>query len=452
MARIKITKGHNIRIAGKPAANIIQGDTPGTVAYQPVEFRYIKPKLMVQEGDVVKLGTPLFFDKRNPEVKWASPGGGTVKAIHFGPRRVIEKIIIELDKHEESEQYNSYSHQEIAALTKEAVRTQILDSGLWPMIRQRPFNKIADPNSEPSSIFISCINSAPLSVDLDIALRNRRSSFQAGVNALSRLTEGKVNIVVSDDSLTDTFIDVENAETHYISGPHPAGNVGIQIHHIDPLKPNKVIWTLSAQQVVTLGRLFLKGVFNPSVVMAVSGTGVNEPTHVKTRVGTSIKSLLNGKLKDGSLRIISGNVLTGSISDMDGYVGYYQTTISVIPNSEEREFLRMLKPGSAKTRYSLTNTFLTPGQTEYEFNSQKNGEERAMIPINTWENVLPMDIYPNPLYRAILANDIEEMEQLGLLECDDEDFALCSFACPSKIDVGTVIRKGLDILEAESES
>jgi len=449
MARIKITKGHNIQISGEPAKEIVNSGHSVLVAYQPEEFRYTKPKLLVDEGDAVKIGTPLFFNKSMPDVKWGSIGSGKVSAIHYGQRRVVEKIIIELDKNEEVLEFPYFDHQEISNLSDVQVKEQLLNSGMWPLIRQRPFNIVAYPNNLPDSIFISCSNSAPLAVDLDVALRNRQSSFQAGITALSKLTNGKVNVVVDENSTSDTFKNLKHAEMHFISGPHPSGNVGIQIHKIDPLKPGKVVWTINAQHVVSIGRLFLKGVFDPSIIIAIGGPGVKKPIHLKSRMGASIKSLISDKLNDVSQRIVSGDVLTGTTVDTNDFIHYYNSAIVSIPHSDKRTFLGMLHPGTAKSHYSLTNTYFSLGASSFPFSTQLNGEERSMLPINTWENVLPMDILPNQLYRSILANDVEEMEQLGLIECDEEDFALCSFSCPSKIDVGSVIRKGLDILKAE---
>lgn len=450
MARISIKKGHDIRIVGKPIPEIQPSKSVRTVALHPNEFRYVKPRLLVKTGDQVKIGTPLFFDKKAPTVKWSSPGSGKIAAIHFGHRRVLEKIVIELDKNEEHESFKKFDHKEITKLSRDEVAGQILQAGLWPLIRQRPFNKIANPGAIPAAIFISCYNSAPLAVDLDLALRNRKPIFQAGVSALAKLTHGPVNIIVNDQAVSDTFNNIEHAVTHSISGPHPAGNVGIQIHHIDPLKPKKVIWTVEAQFVVTLGNLFLKGQFDPQIVVTVGGPSAVNPVHLESRIGSDLQSITEGHIVAKPARIISGDVLTGIEKDAQDHLGFYHTSVAIVPHADEREFMGMLKLGSYATRYSLTNTFMSLKKTNFRFSTRKNGEERAMIPINTWENVLPMDIYPNALYRAILAGDIEEMEQLGLIECDEEDFALCSFADPSKIDVGAVIRKGLDMLEKET--
>ncbi len=244
-------------------------------------------------------------------------------------------------------------------------------------------------------------------------------------------------------------IELQHAEIQTISGPHPAGNVGIQIHHSKPIKPGEIIWSVNAQHVITLGKLFLNGSYSPDILVSIAGPGAINPQTVSAKIGASIGSLIVNQDISEPTRLISGNVLTGQTVEVDNFLGFYDSSVSIVLDSVERPFMGMLAVGNSKSKYSLTNTFLTFGEKLFNFNTAQNGELRAMVPINAWENVLPMDVYPNALYRAILAQDIEEMEQLGMLECDDEDFALCSFACPSKIDVGSVIRDGLNLLEAE---
>ena len=446
MSHIKINKGPHLRITGIPSEEIRNAKIPTSLSIQPKEFKSIKPKLMVKEGDSVSIGSPLFFDKNNPNIKWASPGCGEVKEIKFGPRRVIENIIIELAKEEEAVIQESFEASAIKSLGREKVLQCILDGHLFPMIRQRPFNKIANPDQAPDAIFISAVNTAPLSVNLEIAMKDRLSSFQAGIDALSQLTEGKMFLTTKKYSI---FSDMQHCEINTISELHPAGNVGIQIHHISPLKPKKIIWTVDVNHVAILGDLFLTGSYQPAMIASVAGPGVLNPSHVKTRIGASISSLLDNQLADGNSRIISGDVLTGSHSSLNEFLGYYDSSISVLSESDEREFLGWLKPGSGKTRYSLTRAFFGQGKQAFPFSTILNGGKRALVPVDAWENVLPMDIMPIALFRSILACDIEEMEQLGMIECDPEDFALCAFACPSKIELSAVIQQGLDILEAE---
>ena len=447
MAHINIRKGHNIRISGSPENEYFSRPKSKTVSIQPNNFRYVKPKLLVKVGDKVDIGSPIFFDKVQPDIKWASPGGGEIKEIILGDRRSVKNIIIQLNEEEKSVQHTPVKYQEISSLGKAKVTDQIMEANLWPMIRQRPFNKIADPNDTPMAIFVSGFNSAPLTVNLDFALRYKQSVFQAGLNVLNQLSNGNVHLTFEVDTNCETLTAARNVNLHTVNGPHPSGNVGIQIHHINPWKPNEVIWVINAQHVLTIGDLFLKGIYDPSIVATVAGPGVKNPAHIQTRTGASIETFLLDNLNSDDNRIISGDVLTGQETNLNGFLGYYDTTISVVPNSNEREFLGLLKPGNEQSRYSVTNAFISQNKSNFNFTTQQSGSLRPMVPINAWENMLPMDIYPNALYRSILAEDFEEMEGLGLLECDEEDFALCSFVCPSKIDVGSVIRHGLNLMK-----
>ena len=447
MAHINIRKGHNIRISGSPENEYFSRPKSKTVSIQPNNFRYVKPKLLVKVGDKVDIGSPIFFDKVQSDIKWASPGSGEIKEIILGDRRSVENIIIELNEEEKSVLHTPVKYQEISSLGKAKVTDQIMEANLWPMIRQRPFNKIADPNDTPMAIFVSGFNSAPLTVNLDFALRYKQSVFQAGLNILNQLSNGNVHLTFEVDTNCETLTAARNVNLHTVNGPHPSGNVGIQIHHINPWKPNEVIWVINAQHVLTIGDLFLKGIYDPSIVATVAGPGVKNPAHIQTRTGASIETFLLDNLNSDDNRIISGDVLTGQETNLNGFLGYYDTTISVVPNSNEREFLGLLKPGNEQSRYSVTNAFISQNKSNFNFTTQQSGSLRPMVPINAWENMLPMDIYPNALYRSILAEDFEEMEGLGLLECDEEDFALCSFVCPSKIDVGSVIRHGLNLMK-----
>lgn len=449
MARITIRKGHDIGIRGVPKKEVVVGKTPTVVGVYPVEFRGVKPKLSVQVGDAVQIGSPLFYSKQDPRIRWPSPGAGRILEIRRGPRRVLEKITIQLDREEESVEHSPFERQEILALGREQLIQRILEGNLWPLLRQRPFNKVANPADTPRDVIISGVNTAPLTVDLDLALEGQQANFQAGIDALRRLTDGKVYLTISEGSTNKTLTRAEGVERNTISGPHPAGNVGIQIHHLAPIRPGEVVWTILAQHVVTLGKFLLTGRYDPTLIITLGGPSVKNPLHIKTRTGVAVSTMLEGNLKEGEARIISGDVLTGHTVSRKGLLRFYDSTISVIPVKHEREFLGMLRLGTKKTRYSLTNAFLAGSNHSFPFSTMQNGVERAIVPLNAWERVLPMDILPNFLVRAILAKDIVEMEQLGILECDEEDFALCSFACPSKIDVAGIIRRGLDLMELE---
>ena len=443
MKSIVLKKGHDIKISGLPVESNMISVNPKNICIMPSDFRGVKPKLIVKQGDKVKIGSPLFFDKTKPTVSWASPGSGIVKDIIFGPRRVIDKIQIEVDG-AEAIIHKKYNIDEISSLNRNKVLDCILKANLFPLIRQRPFNKVADPNDIPRDIFISLLNTAPLSINLNSIIEKNKNVLQAAVTVLSKITNG--NVYISSDK----SIEFENAICHVFNGPHPTGNVGIQIHHIKPLKPNEIIWTVDAQNLIILGQLFLEGRYDPKIEISIGGPASTNPQICSTIVGCNISEILVNQNLSDHVRIISGDVLTGKKVSMSDYIGYYDFTISLLSDLVDRPFMGMLALGSSKSKYSLTNTFFGFGNKLFDFNTGQKGELRPMVPLNAWEKVLPMDIYPNHLYRSILAEDIEEMEQLGIWECDDEDFALCSFACPSKIDVGEVIRHGLDLIEADS--
>ena len=442
MKKIIIKKGHDLKIKGSPENQISSSITVDKIALSPNSFRSIKPKLIVNEGDTVNVGSPLFYDKLKPDVKWASPACGTVTLIEYGQRRVIKKIEIAIEE-DKVDSFDVLSDSQFNSANREAILEYILNANLFPLIRQRPFNKVANPTDLPRDIFISGYNTAPLSVDIPTIIEDNRESFQVGLNALNKLTDGKVYLT------SKNHMEFDNVVNQMISGPHPAGNVGIQIHHIKPLKPGQIIWTVNAQHVLTIGRLFQKGFYDPRIKVSIGGSGATNPQVVDTIFGANVKSLLKNQDLEESHRIVSGDILTGVKVKTDDYLGFYDTSLSLINDNVKRPFLGMLSIGSSSTKYSLTNSFFSSRSGNFDFTTSQNGELRAMVPISSWEKVLPMDILPNPLYRAILAQDIEEMEQLGIWECDDEDFALCSFACPSKINVGSVIREGLSLLERE---
>ena len=446
MPHININKGHDIQLSGVPNNNIANIKQSKTLAILPMDFLGVKPKLLVEEGDEVKTGSPLFFNKLRPVVKWASPGTGKIKKIEYGPRRVIKKIELLLSDKQEYVEHKKYKNSDIIGLGRQQVITSILEANIFPIFRQRPFNTIPNPEIPPRDIFVSGVDTSPLGVNIELVVENENENFQAGVDVLNRLTNGKVYLTTKPGSALSS---IQNVELNTISGPHPAGNVGIQIHHIAHLKPSEIIWTINPQDVIALGKLFLKGLYDPTKVITLGGSNVNNPGHFRVVQGSKISSIIGDKLNKNNYRIVSGDVLTGRTSSLEDYLSYYDYTVSVISDDIKREFIGMLNPGSSSSRYSLTPVFLSFSKILFPFTTSQNGNHRAVVPMNSWERVLPMDILPNELYRSILAEDIEEMENLGLIECDDEDFALCSFACPSKTDVGGVIRKGLDMLQAE---
>ena len=313
---------------------------------------------------------------------------------------------------------------------------------MWPFITQRPFNKVANPSDSPKSIIVSLANTGPLAVDYNLTLASNKDSIISALVNLKKMTEGNLFVAVNPGEfsyLSDLdFIDIVQVE-----GPHPAGNVGVILNHISPISSKEIVWTVQGHHLPILGKLFSDGIFDPTMTINLSGPVVSNPSYFKSRIGASLESHCKGNLSTDKVRVISGDVLTGKQSMMNGYLGFYHSSISVIEESFDRSFIGWLHPGGA-SKYSVFNAYLGSNKSPYSFTTLQNGSHRAFVPIEAWEKVFPMDIYINALARSIEANDFEEMEQLGIYECDEEDVALCSFVCPSKTDVGAIIRKGLD--------
>ena len=441
MLKIKVKKGHNINIAGVASREILAPQKNNTVSLSPENFRYIKPKLLVKENDAVKLGDPIFFDKLSPEVKWPAIASGKISKIVYGERRSIKEIIFSVDTNIENEQSNS---EQKKIDNKDDVVNYLLEKNMWPFITQRPFNKVANPSDKPKCIIVSLANTAPLSVDYNFTLASNKDSIVNALSNLKKLTEGKVFVAVNPgefDYLSDLdFIDIVQVE-----GPHPSGNIGVILNHVNPINKKDVVWTVQGHHLPILGKLFSDGIFDPSITINLSGPAVSNPSYFKSRIGASLESYCKGNLSTDQVRIISGDVLTGKESTINGYLGFYNSSISIIEESFDRSFVGWLHPGGS-SKYSIFNAYLGSNKSPYNFTTLQNGSHRAFVPIEAWEKVFPMNIYINALLRSIEANDFEEMEQLGIYECDEEDVALCSFVCPSKTDVGGVIRKGLDTI------
>ncbi|MBC8257061.1 MAG: Na(+)-translocating NADH-quinone reductase subunit A [Candidatus Marinimicrobia bacterium] len=448
---IHLKKGHDLKLAGKPTKqlNNIQPDT--VVKLHPVEFPGLKPKLLVKEGDAVKKGSPIFFDKNHPKIMFTSPAGGRVENIVFGERRRIEIVEIAVDDNAGEMTFDSFTPDELSGLTGEKIISILCTSGLWPTIRRRPFSKIAEPDKSPKSIFISTMSTAPFAADVEIILENTtEEKIQAGIDVLQSLTNGAVNLVSPKNDSNSKLTDLFNVQHHTYSGPHPSGNVGVHVSHIDPIKnKDDSIWYISLQDVISIGTLFLTGKVDYRKIIMVAGSAVSEKQHYSINRGTLISQILNNNNLDTGARIISGDVLTGSISNMDNAIGFYHEAITVIPNVPDRVFMGWISPGFSK--YSLSNTFLSKilPKREQVLTSSMNGSKRAILPIGAIEKVMPLNILPTMLVKSIIANDIENMEQLGIYECDAEDFALCSFSDASKMDITGIIQNGLDFAEAE---
>lgn len=445
---IRIRKGLDIRLVGEAEKVLSPTDPAKVIAIKPTDFHGLVPKVLVKPGDQVKVGSPLFADKYNDRILFTSTVSGEVADVVRGAKRRVLEIRVLADK---EQQYVDLGAGNPSTMNRETVIQKLLASGVWPVIRQRPFDVVADPAHTPKQIFVSCFDSSPLAPDLDLVVRNEGEDLQAGFDALSKLTSGKVNIVVGSGTTAREFLDAKGVVRHSISGPHPAGNVGVQIHHINPINKGEVVWTCGVQDVLMIGRLFRTGKLDPSRVVAVTGSRAKHPKYFRTIIGVPVKDIL-GEV-DSNVRIISGNVLTGDRVSNSGSLGFYHTQLTLIPEGDAPKFFiteGWASPGLDKFSASHSYpTWLMPGK-RYDMDSSQNGEERSFVMSGQYEKVFPFDIYPVHLLKAILANDIELMEKLGLYELAPEDFALCEFVCTSKVNSQSIVREGLDVLKKET--
>jgi Na+-transporting NADH:ubiquinone oxidoreductase subunit A len=446
---IKIKKGLDIKLKGTAEKIISQAEPSSFYAVKPIDFPGITPRLAARADDKVKVGSVLFFDKLRPEIKFTSPVSGVVQAVNRGERRRILEVIVESDGKNESIDFKA---GDPAAMSPQVVKQKILDAGLWPAIRQRPYNVIARPDSEPKAIFISGFDSAPLAPDMDFIVKGQNNSFQKGIDVLKQLTKGEVHLSLNSAyPPSDVFTGAKGVNIHYFKGPHPAGVPGIQIHHIDPINKGDVAWYINPQEVIMIGRLFETGKYNTTKIIALTGSEVKKPFYYKVTGGTSIEALVRDNLKGSNLRYISGNALTGSRINKIGFLGYYDSQLTVIPEGDHYEMFGWVLPGLKK--FSLSHsypTWLMPGK-EYRIDTNIKGGVRPFVLTGDYEKVFPMDIYPMQLLKAIIVEDIEKMEALGIYEIGEDDFALCEFVCASKIEIQSIVRQGLDLMIKELE-
>lgn len=446
--KIKTKKGLNIPLKGKAEKIVCKEQKKNnTFAIKPTDFSSFTPKGLVKEGGKVKAGTAIFFDKYNPDIKVVSPVSGTLKAIERGERRKILSFVIEPDHKQE---YHNFEVGE--NLNKEQTIELLLNSGAWTFIRQRPFDIIANPKETPKAIFISGFDSSPLAPDYDFILAGQEKDFQAGINALKKLTDGAIYLTTNGEyPANKIFANTKGVELNSIKGPHPAGNVGVQMHHINPISKGEVAWHINPQDVLIIGRLFNKGIFDASRIIALTGSEIKEPMYHKTILGANIEPLINNNVSDKKLRYISGNVLTGTTINQNGHIGYYDHQITVIPEGDDYEFFGWASPGFNK--FSVSHTFfswLTP-KKEYTINANIHGGRRPFTFSEQYEKVLPMDILPVHLIKAIIVKDIDQMEQLGIYEVGKEDLALCEFVCTSKIEVQKILNEGFELMIKETK-
>jgi Na+-transporting NADH:ubiquinone oxidoreductase subunit A len=446
-AVIKLKRGLDIKLKGAARNSLGKEIKSVEFGIRPPEFPGIIPKLCVKPGEQVKAGSALFFDKVRPDIKFSSPVSGVVKAVNRGEKRKILEIVVERS----GDEYIDFGKSEIDVISREEIKNRMLQAGLWPLIRQRPYHIIADPGGVPKSIFISGFDTAPLAPDLDFIIGNSSMEhFQAGINIISKLTDGKIYLVLNGGTAVQNALkDVKGVEVKYVSGPHPAGNVGVQIHHIDPVNKGDTVWYLNIQDIITTGLFFTEGIYKHDRIIALTGSEVVDPQYYRIRSGASIRELVEGNVKEGNLRFISGNVLTGTRIDKDGFLGLYDSMVTVIPEGDYFEFFGWIMPGFNK--YSFSKTYMSSifRKKSYKLDTNLHGGYRAFVMTGQYEKVLPMDIYPMQLLKAIIAEDIDGMENLGIYEIAEEDFALCEFICPSKTEIQSIVRQGLDLMVKE---
>ncbi|MBR9828332.1 MAG: Na(+)-translocating NADH-quinone reductase subunit A [Oceanospirillales bacterium] len=445
---IKINKGLDLPIAGAPEQTIQDGPKVRTVALLGQDYVGMKPTMMVKEGDRVKLGQVIFTDKKTEGVQYTAPGAGTVRAINRGDRRVLQSVVIELDDQEESVEFASYSAAELGKLSREKIEENLLASGLWTAFRTRPFSRVPQVGTTPSSIFVTAIDTNPLAASPELIINAQPEAFTNGLKLLTQLSGGKVFLCQAEGVSIPT---TEGVSVEVFAGKHPAGNVGTHVHFLDPVSADKTVWSIGYQDVIAFGKLFIDGRLPTDRVVALAGPQVEQPLLVRTRMGVSTEELTAGRLKSGKNRVISGSVWNGhAASGPQGYLGRYANQLSVLLEGDSRDFLGWIVPGSNK--FSVLNMFasaLSPRKL-FNFTTTTNGSERAMIPVGQFEALMPLDILPTQLLRALVTGDIVTAMQLGCLELDEEDLALCTFACPGKYEYGPILRDNLTRIEKEA--
>lgn len=443
---IKIRKGANIKLKGVAEKLYTNPVNVSEIVLRPSDFPTLIPKLMVKVGDKVKAGSPLFFDKENEKILFTSPISGEVVEINRAEKRRIVEVKVKADG---QNAYESFKQADPSTLSREEILDNLLKSGVWPLVRQRPYDVIANPNDKPKAIIISALDTAPLAPDYGFIVHGQGDIFQMGLNALAKLTDGKVHLNINgNDNADEAYANAKNVQINKVIGPHPAGNVGIQAHHLCPVNKGEVVWVLRSLDVLTIGKLFKEGKFDASRTIAFAGSKVKSPKYVRTILGANISDIVKGNVEEGG-RFISGNPLTGKQITENGHLGFYDYQLSVIPEGGNNQFFGWVAPGFDK--FSLSRTFfswLNPNK-EYDLNTNMNGEERAFVVTGEYEKVFPMDIYPVYLVKAMITEDIDKMEQLGIYEVAPEDFALCEYACTSKIETQKIVREALNLVKKE---
>lgn len=450
---ITIKQGLDLPINGKPEQVIRNGNAVTEVAVLGEEFVGMRPSMKVREGDIVKKGQVLFEDKKNPGVVFTAPASGTVVAINRGEKRVLQSVVIRVEGDEQIT-FNCYEEAQLASLTADQVKQNLVESGLWTAFRTRPFSKVPALDAEPSSIFVNAMDTNPLSADPEVIIAENNQAFFNGLTVLSRLFDGSKTVHLcgaADSNILNAAQSkqIANVQTNRFKGPHPAGLAGTHIHFIDPVSITKQVWYLNYQDVIAIGQLFTTGELNVERVISLAGPQVKNPRLIRTRLGANLSQLTANELNDGENRVISGSVLSGTTATgPHDYLGRYALQVSVLLEGRNKEFFGMIAPYSDK--FSITRTTLGHfAKKLFNFTTAVHGSERAMVPTGAYERVMPLDIIPTLLLRDLAAGDTDSAQALGCLELDEEDLALCTFVCSGKNNWGPLLRQALEKIEKE---
>lgn len=447
--QFQLRKGLDIPLSGQPRAGIHDGPPVATIAVLPGDYPGYKPVLLVEQGERVELGQPLLEDRNDPRIRLPSLGAGVVSAVHRGPRRALRSIVVSLDGQAERT-FSPADNGLLTGMDRADVQQRLLDSGLWVALRTRPYGHIASPESTPRALFVTAIDTNPLAIDPRITIAEHEDDFRSGVLALSRLLDGNVYVCCAPGPDLPLPDDPRVVAAEF-SGPHPAGLPGTHIHFISPVTATRSVWYLGYQGVISIGHLFRTGRIRTERIISLAGPAVRDPRLLRTRAGASTEDLIRGQLnEERNCRIISGSVLSGrAAAGWGDYLGRYHNQITVLSEGHDREFLGWLMPGSRK--YSASRAFLASllPRGRFPLTTAANGSPRAMVPIGAFERVMPLDLLPTQLLRAIAVSDTDAAQQLGCLELEEEDLALCSFVCASKYDYGPLLRQVLTRIEKE---
>ncbi|GGK69003.1 Na(+)-translocating NADH-quinone reductase subunit A [Amphritea balenae] len=444
---IKIKQGLDLPITGAPEQAVSAAVEVKSVAVIGFDYMGMKPTMRVKVGDRVKLGQVIFSDKKTEGVDFTAPAAGVIQAINRGERRVLQSVVIEIDG-DEAEQFTKYEASQLSSLTAEQVQDNLVKSGAWTALRTRPFSTVPQPGTTPAAVFVTAMDTNPLAANPEVVIAEQNEAFVNGLTVLTRLTEGSVYLCKAEGANVPTANGVTVEE---FAGKHPAGNAGTHIHFLEPVSQQKTVWTIGYQDVIAFGQLFTTGQLYTDRVIAVAGPQVKQPTLVRTRQGADLNEVLAGRTEGDNNRVISGSVWNGrNAGGPLAYLGRYVNQVTVLEEGNQRELMGWLVPGANKfSVLNLFTSFLTPSK-KFNFTTTTNGSERAMVPVGQFEELMPMDILPTQLLRALVTGDIVHAMELGCLELDEEDLALCTFACPGKYEYGPILRDNLARIEKEA--